>query len=56
MFLPTVMRANPTATITNVLSGSISSTNTSVYMLSFQTSAGTTYFGNGTVVEASAEL
>ena len=56
MFLPTVMRANPTATITNVLSGSISGTNTSVFMLSFQSSAGTTYFGNGTVVEASAEL
>jgi len=56
MFLPTTMRADPTATVTNVLSGFISSTDTSEHMLSFQSSAGTTYFGATTIVEASAEL
>ena len=56
MFLPTTMRADPTATVTNVLSGSISSTDTSEHMLSFQTSSGGTYFGSSTIVEASAEL
>ena len=56
MFLPTTMRADPTATVTNVLSGSISSTDTSEHMLSFQTSSGSTYFGSSTIVEASAEL
>ena len=56
VFLPTTMRADPTATVTNVLSGSITSTEACKHMLAFQTGSGTTYFGNTTVVEASAEI
>ena len=50
------MRAVPTTTVTNVKSGSISSTEHSDDSLSFQTGSGTTYFGDGTIVEAFAEL
>ena len=54
--LAVTMRSAPTTTVTNVKSGSISSTSHSVDTLSFQTSNGGTYIGDGTIVEASAEL
>lgn len=54
--LAVTMRSAPTTTVTNVKVGSISSTSHSVDTLSFQSSAGGTYIGDGTIVEASAEL
>ena len=56
MYLPVTMRAAPTATVTTIAAGAITSTSTSIDMLSFNASNGATHFDNSTVIEASAEL
>ena len=56
IFLPVTMRAAPTATTTNLQGGTISSTDTSIDMISLNSSSTTAYVGNATTVEASAEL
>ena len=55
--LPTTMRAAPTLTATGISGGdSLDSSSTSKYMLNLQTSDGSKYIGNGTVIEANAEI
>ena len=56
MYLPVTMRAAPTATVTTIAAGSVTSTSTSIDMLSFNASNGATHFDNNTVIEASADL
>ena len=55
--LPTTMRAAPTLTATGISGGdTLDSSSTSKYMLNLQTSDGSKYIGNGTVIEANAEI
>ena len=56
MYLPVTMRAAPSATVTTIAAGAVTSTSTSIDMLSFNASSGNTHFDNSTVIEASAEL
>ena len=57
VYLPTTMRAAPTLTATGISGGdSLDSSTTSIHLMSLQTSDGAKYIGNGTVIEASAEL
>ena len=56
MYLPVTMRAAPTATVTTIAAGAVTSTSTSIDMLSFNASSGNTHFDNSTVIEASADL
>ena len=56
MYLPVTMRAAPTATVTTIAAGAVTSTSTSIDMLSFNASNGATHFDNNTVIEASADL
>ena len=55
--LPTTMRAAPTLTATGISGGdSLDSSTTSIHVLSLQTSTGSKYIGNSTVIQADAEL
>jgi len=55
--LPVTMRAAPTLTATGISGGdSLSSSSTSKYYLNLQVSDGSKYIGNGTVIQADAEL
>jgi len=57
VYLPTTMRAAPTLTATGISGGdSLDSSSTSIHLMSLQTSDGAKYIGNGTVIEANAEL
>ena len=56
VFLPVTMRAAPTATTTALQGGTVNSTDTSIDMISLNSTSTTAYIGNATTVEASAEL
>lgn len=56
VFLPVTMRSAPTATTTALQGGTVNSTDTSIDMISLNSTSTTAYVGNATTVEASAEL
>ena len=56
VFLPVTMRSAPTATTTALQGGTVNSTDTSIDMISLNSTSTTAYIGNATTVEASAEL